>query len=141
MRLFDVFMDMYRYISSEDVRFIKDGDKFPPLTYMDFTYLDIVFLNEGCRPSFIAERLNIARSAVTVKLYDLEEGGWIEKIPDESDRRSFRVVLTEQSMELYKPMFDMFESFEDRISDSFSEKDVELFISMMRKAMPTNDSE
>ena len=131
----EAFMELCRHISSEDVKSMREGGGLPSLSYLDFTYLDIVFFNEGCSPSFIAEQLNIPRSSVTVKLNRLEKEGWITKVKNEEDHRSYRIHLTEQTRMMYKPLFNMLDGFEERISRSFSADEVKLFNRMILTAI------
>lgn len=131
----EAFMEVCRHISSEDVKSMREGGELPTLSYLDFTYLDIIFFNEGCSPSFIAEQLNIPRSSVTVKLNRLEKEGWVTKVKNEEDHRSYRIHLTEQTRMMYQPMFDMLDRFEERISKSFSADEVELFNRMLLTAI------
>lgn len=135
MRTREVFMEVCRYISTEDIKTIREGGGLPTLSYLDFTYLDLVFFNEGCLPSFIAEQLNIARSAVTVKLNRLETDGWVTKVRDNNDHRAYRIYLTEQTKGVYQPLFQMLETMEGRISRSFTSDEVELFNRMLLVAI------
>lgn len=133
MNLKESFMELYKFLSLEDVKYIRENDGISGLSYLDCTYIDLIFFNKGCSPSFIADQLNIARSAVTVRLNTLENNGWIEKVKCDSDRRSVSLKLTEQSEKLFEPLYEIFSLFEKRIDESFSEDEKVLFTSMICK--------
>lgn len=141
MKSRDIFMEVFRYASTEDIKSVREGGELPSLSYLDFTYLDIVFFNEGCPPSHIAEQLNIARSAVSVKLNRLEKQGWVTRVRDDDDHRSYRIFLTEQAHKVYKPLFQMMETMEERISRSFSQDEIELFNRMLLTAIGYDSTE
>ncbi len=48
----------------------------------------------GKRLTTISERLLLSKSTITRIIDELEESGWVERIPDPDDRRAQRVVLT-----------------------------------------------
>jgi DNA-binding MarR family transcriptional regulator len=49
---------------------------------------------EGVRPTDLAERARITKQSVGEIVGDLEELGWVERIPDPADRRAKLVRLT-----------------------------------------------
>lgn len=133
MDLKDVFLELYIHISTNEATKIHVDCH--SLSYMDVTYLDIIFFNDGCTPSFIAEQLGIARSAVTVRLNKLEKEGWVEKIRDEKDCRLLRLTLTEQSRAEYQPLLNMFATFQDRIEKRFSDDESKLVADAIHRAI------
>jgi len=50
-------------------------------------------------PRQLGERLSLSSGAVTALVDRLERGGWVERTPHPSDRRSVVVRMSEQSME------------------------------------------
>jgi DNA-binding MarR family transcriptional regulator len=50
-------------------------------------------------PRQLGERLSLSSGAVTAVIDRLERGGWVERRPHPSDRRSVVVRMSEQSME------------------------------------------
>lgn len=135
MELRGAFMELYRYISMDEIRYIREADGVNDLSYMDAVYLDIIFLNDGCTPSFIADKLNIARSAVTVRLNKLEGRGWVEKIRDENDRRSFLLTLTDKSKAEFQPLLNLFSKFQDRIEKRFGDAEMRLVMDAIHYAI------
>lgn len=135
MELKDAFMELYRYISVDEMHYVRENGDASRLSYMDTIYLDIIFLNDGCSPSYIADQLGIARSAVTVRLNRLAKDGWVEKTRDEMDRRAFRLRLTDRSMAEFQPLLNLFSKFQDRIRRRFTDEEQELVTAMIHCAI------
>jgi DNA-binding MarR family transcriptional regulator len=53
----------------------------------------------GKRLTTISERLLLSKSTITRVIDELEENGWVERIPDPEDRRAQRVVLTPRGLQ------------------------------------------
>ncbi len=117
-------MRLYRFLSLEETELIRSQGLDFDLSYLDMVYLDLILLEDRCTPSLIAERLGIARSAVTVRLNKLEKNGFIERTRNDEDKRSSVLGLTEKGMEWFRPMFDEFESFEAMIRSRFTDEEI-----------------
>lgn len=134
MELKETFWEFYRYLVSDEVESIRKngiGD----CSYLDMIYFDLIFFNKRCTPSLIAERLGITKSAVTVRLKRLEKDGYIVRIPNDEDRRSHILALTEKSKEYYLPLMQMFDRFDRNLRYNFTEEELELGLRMIRCAM------
>jgi len=117
-------MRLYRFLSLEETELIRSQGLDFDLSYLDMVYLDLILLEDRCTPSLIAERLGIARSAVTVRLNKLEKNGFIDRTRNDEDKRSSVLGLTEMGMEWFRPMFDEFESFEAVIRSRFTDEEI-----------------
>lgn len=124
MDLESPMMRLYRFLSLEETELIRSQGLDFDLSYLDMVYLDLILLEDRCTPSLIAERLGIARSAVTVRLNKLEKNGFIERTRNDEDKRSSVLGLTEKGMEWFRPMFDEFESFEAVIRSRFTDEEI-----------------
>ena len=124
MDLESPMMRLYRFLSLEETELIRSQGLDFDLSSLDMVYLDLILLEDRCTPSLIAERLGIARSAVTVRLNKLEKNGFIERTRNDEDKRSSVLGLTEKGMEWFRPMFDEFESFEAVIRSRFTDEEI-----------------
>jgi DNA-binding MarR family transcriptional regulator len=82
-------------ISDTEARaFQQDG--FSELSMRQVLYVDTIARLE--HPSFgeLADALGITRPSVTVLVGRLIRNGYVEKVQDEDDRRSFHIVLTKK---------------------------------------------
>lgn len=134
MELKDSFWEFYRYLVSDEVESIRrkgTGD----CSYLDMIYLDLVFFNDGCTPSFISESLGISKSAVAVRIKRLERDGYLARRVNENDRRSYFLTLTEKSYEYYAPLREMIDRFDRNLRYEFSEDQLELCVRMLKCLM------
>lgn len=127
-------MDLYRYMSMDEFRCYREG-LCNDLSYVDCLYLNIILLSEDCTPSDISYQLNIARSSVTVRLNKLESGGWISRIRDGDDRRSYRLSLTDKGKAEFEPIWSMFRLFESKIRERYTDEEIGLFCRIVDTAL------
>lgn len=88
-----------------------------------FSYLFILYINEGVTQQEIAYRLQADKAAVARTLVQLEIQGYIERRSDPSDGRVTRVYLTDKSRALQADLEAAVERVIDRLSlDSDTEE-------------------
>ncbi len=84
-----------RFIAAmESVAFQQDG--FAELSMRQVSYVETIARLGQPRLSELAEALAISRPSVTVLVGKLIRKGFVQKVQDGQDRRSFRIVLTEK---------------------------------------------
>ena len=64
--------------------------------------------NDPVTPVKISEFFNVSKPFVTKVINSLEEGGYIYKVPSQTDNRSYQLMMTEKSDELFKEYFNEF---------------------------------
>lgn len=65
------------------------------LTHLQSHILESLFQSaEGISISVLAKQINISKQQMTPILQKLEEGGYIEKVRDPNDKRSFKIMLS-----------------------------------------------
>lgn len=83
----------------------------------------LLFENEeGKRLTTISDRLLLSKSTITRVIDELEDRGWVERVPDPEDRRAQRVVLTAEGRRKrlkicrahQQALEDVFQRFSDR---------------------------
>ena len=65
-----------------------------------FSYLFMLYLREGLTQQEMAYRLQADKAAVARTLAQMERQGFVERRPDQGDRRVARVYLTERARAL-----------------------------------------
>ncbi len=65
-----------------------------------FSYLFMLYLREGLTQQEMAYRLQADKAAVARTLAQMERQGFVERRPDQGDRRVVRVYLTERARAL-----------------------------------------
>ena len=81
-----------------------------------FSYLFILYINEGVTQQEIAYRLQADKAAVARTLVQLEIQGYIERRSDPNDGRVTRVYLTDKSRALQADLEAAVERVIDRLS-------------------------
>ena len=72
---------------------------------------------EGCRPSALADRLQITKQSVNDLLHDLEARGYLVREPDPTDGRARVVRLTAKGHALEDATYEGAESAQQAIAD------------------------
>lgn len=90
------------------------------LTHGQFFVIVAIMEEEGLLPSELAEKTSQDRATITGLLDRLANDGWIERRPDETDRRSFRVYLTTSAKKKREPILKLFETTNQKFLNCFS---------------------
>ena len=123
---------MRRFFQSNilcDLRY--SGDMEQKLSYTDVLYVCLIGGNPKCTPSWIADTLGIARSAVTVRLKRLEKKGVIvrERSPDDG-----RVQFLNLSEDYRRDMDEMYSDIDDldaKLRSRFTEDEIASFVRIL----------
>lgn len=70
------------------------------LTNIQHVVLETLWLAEGLTAVEMGMILSIDKATLSGVLERMVEGGWIEKRPDEKDRRALRIYLTEKAQDM-----------------------------------------
>ena len=87
--------------------------------------------NDGLRGGELAARLAVEPPTVTKMLRRLEGCGLVERRPDPSDARSFRVYLTDRGRALEGPVAGCWERSEERLLTGFGEEERRTFYELL----------
>lgn len=83
-------VEFYEKLSSWEHEVVRGSD----LTPNQMHAIEIIGHEKSLRMKELAERLGVTTGTLTVTVDRLEQKGLIERQPHETDRRSYRVVLT-----------------------------------------------
>jgi MarR family transcriptional regulator for hemolysin len=90
------------------------------LTSTQWQILSLLYQDEGQTQTAIASQLAIGKSSIGKSIDSLERRGWVHRKPDERDRRSNRVYLTQKfhstEVEFTGPVLEV----EEELLQSFS---------------------
>ena len=90
------------------------------LTHGQFFVIVAIMEEEGLLPSELAEKTSQDRATITGLLDRLVKDGWIERRPDEIDRRSFRIYLTDHAAQHREAILKLFEKTNRKFLGCFS---------------------
>jgi DNA-binding MarR family transcriptional regulator len=84
-------VEFYEKLSSWEHEVVRGSD----LTPGQMHAIEIIGHEKSLRMKELAEKLGVTTGTLTVSVDRLEQKGLIERKPHETDRRSYRVVLTD----------------------------------------------
>ena len=94
------------------------------LSMIKFTVLNILVLNDASmKPSEIAEWTYKERHNITTMVKRMEKDGLVKTIPDDTDKRSFNVIMTDKGREARHKAMPVAKEIVDRVMSLISEDD------------------
>lgn len=124
-----VISDIARYY-----RILLDRELQPlGLTRSQWWLLANLYHNDGINQKDLALVLDIGKSATGKLVYKLEEKGWIERRPDESDGRAYNVFLTSRIKPVVDKISDIGMQIVDQTLVDFSEQEIKKFMGLLTR--------
>ena len=93
------------------------------LTHGQFFVIVAIMEEDGLLPSELAEKTSQERATITGLLDRLAKDGWIERRPDEIDRRSLRIYLTAHAQQHRNAILKLFEETNQKFLSCFTQKE------------------
>ena len=93
------------------------------LTHGQFFLLVAIMEEEGLLPSELAQKTCQDRATITGVLDRLVKDGWIERRPDETDRRTLRIYLTPPAAKHKETILKLFEETNKKFLNCFSQEE------------------
>ena len=90
------------------------------LTNIQYVVLETLWLAEGLTAVELGMILSIDKATLSGVLERMVEGGWIEKRPDEKDRRALRIYLTEKAQEMKGQLQEERQAANDELLSGFT---------------------
>ncbi|MDM5190247.1 MarR family transcriptional regulator [Bacillus sp. DX4.1] len=111
---------IYSSLNQEEVN--KVPSKQSDLTHLQSHILEsLIHVNEGVSISDLAKKINISKQQMTPIVQKLEEKGYIVKVRDVNDKRSFKIMLSEAGKETitarWTELYHLFCEKLDQLSD------------------------
>lgn len=102
---------------------------------VQYPYLFYICRHEGCRQEDLAEHLHVNKSNVTRQLDKLQQNGFIEIRPDESDGRGNRVFPTAKALESRERVRGVLEQWNEQLCGNLTPDESETLKSLLDKAL------
>ncbi|MED3728381.1 MarR family winged helix-turn-helix transcriptional regulator [Priestia filamentosa] len=115
----------------KSLRSMNKENAYKDLTYNSLLYLEIILYNENCTPSFLADTLHVARSAVTVKVNELVSKGLVIKTPSKTDKRVSYLKASSEVAEDYKRIDKSLLAAVKEIEETYSQAEIRAFTEML----------
>ncbi|MBC8536011.1 MarR family winged helix-turn-helix transcriptional regulator [Feifania hominis] len=101
------------------------------ITYNSLLYLDIIAYRENCTVSYLAEALHVAKSAVTLKVKELEKLGLVTKTQSCEDRRVFYLHVNRELLAEYKLYDRVLYRALDEIEQKYTKDEIAVLCDML----------
>ncbi len=102
------------------------------ITYNSLLYLELIYtMNGKCTASEIAKMLNVSKPAVTLKINELIKQGLVTKESDPNDKRKNYLFVNDDAAPQYKVFRRQDNEVINRITDKYSDKDIQNFCEML----------
>jgi DNA-binding MarR family transcriptional regulator len=89
--------------------------------------------NQDINLNEIAIKLNIDKAMVTRGIKKLVELGYVSKLQDEKDTRSYKLSLSKEGQETLSSLRDIFKDWFDKVTHNFTEEEKNLYITLMKR--------
>ena len=104
-----------------------------PVSTAQWHVLIRLWQKDGLSQSELAERAEIEQSSLVRHLDNLEAQGFINRKPDEHDRRSNRVYLTDASKPLFEKVFSVVHPLRQQLMEDLNDTEYTVLISQLRR--------
>lgn len=127
MNISDTINKFFRNITINELKGMNKTFLNPDITYNSLLYLDIISYTPNCTVSYIAQALNISKSAVTIKANELVKQGLITRTQSTTDKRVFYLNMNEEIAKPYETYDKSMDKAIDYIQQRFTENEIETF--------------
>ncbi len=95
------------------------------LTHGQFFVMVAIMEEEGLLPSELAEKTSQDRPTITGLIDRLYKDGWVERKPDEKDRRTLRIYLTPHANKHKESILNLYEGTNQKFLNRFTREEWE----------------
>jgi len=124
-------VEFYEKLSSWEHEVVRGSDMTPNQMHA----IEIIGHEKALRMKELAERLGVTTGTLTVTVDRLEQKGLIERQPHETDRRSYRVVLTPDGKKHFKKHHEFHVKLTEEIVSTLTPEELECFNTVLRKVV------
>ncbi len=124
----------YFAMTLETLRRVHSSGVLPHISFNSLLYLDMIdMLSPECTASGLAELLRVSRSAVTMKVRELENQGLVEKIRSAEDRRVQYLRINPAIVDEYNQYDRALTRSVRHIRSKFGKKDLAKFCEILEE--------
>lgn len=132
MKLKNTINQFYFDMTINELRLLNANIYRPNVTYNSLLYLDIISYKKDCTVSFIAQSMNVATSAVTLKVKELIKNGLVFKKQSTTDKRVHYLFVNEEILNEYKIYDSSLESAINKIKSSYTAEQINTFCDILQ---------
>ncbi|MDU5108062.1 MULTISPECIES: MarR family transcriptional regulator [unclassified Clostridium] len=105
------------------------------LGYGQFNFLMELYKEDGVRQEDLSLKLKIDKGTTARAIKKLKIEGFITKVPDEKDKRAYRIFLTEKGMEHKKDIYKVAKSWEKNLTKNLTIEEKEIILNLLKKCI------
>ena len=124
-------VEFYEKLSSWEHEVVRGSD----LTPNQMHTIEIIGYEKSLRMKELADRLGVTTGTLTVTVDRLEKKDLIERQPHETDRRSYRVVLTPEGKKQFKKHHEFHVKLTEELVSVLSPDELECFSAVLGKVV------
>lgn len=124
-------VEFYEKLSSWEHEVVRGSD----LTPGQMHAIEIIGHERSLRMKDLAEKLGVTTGTLTVSVDKLERKGLILRKPHETDRRSYRIVLTDAGEEHFAKHHEFHLKLTEEIASSLTPEELKIFEQVLAKVI------
>ncbi len=105
------------------------------LGYGQFNFLMELYKEDGVRQEDLSLRLKIDKGTTARAIKKLEMENFITKVPDEKDKRAYRIFLTEKGMGHKEDIYKVAKSWESNLTKKLTNEEKEIILNLLKKCI------
>lgn len=121
----------YCEFSIQELKIMSNNEHYNKMSYNTMLYLNIISCKENCTVSMLSKILNVTKSAVTIKVNELVNKGYLKKIQSEKDKRIYYIKLSDDMQNLFDDYDNILYKVFDELEKVYSVKQIKNFCKIM----------
>ena len=105
------------------------------LGYGQFNFLMELYKKDGVRQEDLSLNLKIDKGTTARAIKKLEVEGFIIRIPDDNDRRAYRIFLTDKGLNHKNDVYNVAKRWEENLTKKLTVKEKEVMLSLLKKCI------
>ena len=105
------------------------------LGYGQFNFLMELYRKDGVRQEDLSINLKIDKGTTARAIKKLEIEDFILRVPDEKDKRAYRIFLTEKAMEHKNDIYKVAKSWEENLTKNLTFEEKEIILNLLKKCI------
>ena len=112
--------------------FINNELKDLDITSGEYIYLIKLYENKELTQEDLAGIYYIDKAAITRSIRRLEDKGYIKRIKNQRDKRSYRIQVTEKALKVKHRIYGALESWDDLISSDVNDDELKMLSNILK---------
>lgn len=125
----NILVEFFEKMSSWENAIVADRD----ISLSQMHLLEVAGNSDSIRMKELSEKLGVTTGTLTVMVHRLEKKGYIQRVKDKIDKRSYFIELTKMGKEEYEHHHQMHEHLIDEIVNTIGEDKSETFFKHLKE--------